>query len=244
MVCRANARKAYIALRRVNFASSSTGFQFFHNEAKRDADERLKPLLQLQDNFANPVVETSRWKNGSLLGAAYTQFGPGITPSTTMYPAKQFTLLPTSPSPTFPPATISGNNLSTDLRYSTIPETTLKFDQGNLVELLPRNAPVTSYLWGYSNTLPIVTASGVTYATLSSAYGSAGGNLAALRSQPALARALVSTYAYRPLVGLTSQTDPTGRTITYEYDALGRLLRVRDEKSRILSQQQYHYAQP
>lgn len=51
-----------------------------------------------------------------------------------------------------------------------------------------------------------------------------------------------TSYTHDPLIGVTSQTDPTGRTIFYEYDALGRLLRTRDEQGRILSQQQYHYA--
>ena len=32
------------------------------------------------------------------------------------------------------------------------------------------------------------------------------------------------------------QTDPTGRTVTYEYDGLGRLVRTRDEQGRIVSQ--------
>lgn len=50
------------------------------------------------------------------------------------------------------------------------------------------------------------------------------------------------TYTYQPQVGLTSQTDASGRTTSYEYDGLGRLIRTRDEQGRILSQQQYHYA--
>ncbi|TDN39907.1 hypothetical protein E4631_24310 [Hymenobacter sp. UV11] len=54
--------------------------------------------------------------------------------------------------------------------------------------------------------------------------------------------AQLTTYTHDPLIGITSQTDPTGRTVTYEYDALGRLIRTRDEQGRILSQQQYHYA--
>lgn len=46
---------------------------------------------------------------------------------------------------------------------------------------------------------------------------------------------------YDGLRGMTSQTDPAGRTTFYEYDGLGRLVRTRDEQGRILSQQQYHY---
>ena len=52
----------------------------------------------------------------------------------------------------------------------------------------------------------------------------------------------VTTYTYDPLVGMSSQTGPDGRTTFYEYDGLGRLVRTRDEQGRILSQQQYHYA--
>ena len=54
--------------------------------------------------------------------------------------------------------------------------------------------------------------------------------------------ASLTTYTFDPLVGMTSQADPAGRTTFYEYDGLGRLLRTRDEQGRILSQQQYHYA--
>lgn len=55
--------------------------------------------------------------------------------------------------------------------------------------------------------------------------------------------ALMTTYTYQPLVGITSKTDPSGYTLYYEYDELGRLLRTRDEQGHILTQQQYHYGQ-
>jgi YD repeat-containing protein len=53
--------------------------------------------------------------------------------------------------------------------------------------------------------------------------------------------AQMTTYTHVPLVGIGSQTDPTGRTLTYEYDGFGRLQRVRDEQGRILTQQEYKY---
>lgn len=242
LVCRANARKAYISLRRANFTDRGNAFQTAHDAAKSNASAGLKSLLQLQDNYANPLVESSHWKNGSLVSASYTAFGPGLSQPTTIYPAKQFALPLTSPAATFTPATVSNNMISTDPRYPTTPETTLQFDQGNLVEVAPKTGPVTSYLWGYSNTLPIATATGVPYATLSATYATTGNSLSALRGVPALSRALLTTYVHRPLVGLASQTDPSGRLTTYEYDALGRLVRARDEQGRILTQQQYHYA--
>lgn len=241
-VCRANARKAYVAYRRSNFTNSTNNFQTAHDAAKNSADGVLKPLLQLQDNYSNDLVETTRWRNGQLLNASYTTFGPGISQGAAMYPAKIFALPLASPLATFTPATINGNTVSTDPHYAATPETVLKFDVGNLVELQPRTGIITAYLWGYANTLPVAQATGVTYAALSAAYGGTGGEPTALRGTPSLSRALVTTYAHKPLVGLTSQTDPSGRKVTYEYDALGRLVRTRDEQGRILSQQQYHYA--
>jgi len=53
--------------------------------------------------------------------------------------------------------------------------------------------------------------------------------------------AQISTYTYEPLVGVTSVTDTNGRSTRYEYDAYGRLSRVRNHLGQILSQQQYHY---
>ena len=55
--------------------------------------------------------------------------------------------------------------------------------------------------------------------------------------------ALITTYTYKPLAGITSETDPSGRTIFYEYDNFGRLKRVKDEQGNILKEYRYHYAQ-
>ncbi|TGE26544.1 RHS repeat protein [Hymenobacter metallicola] len=54
----------------------------------------------------------------------------------------------------------------------------------------------------------------------------------------------LTTYTHDPLTGITSQTDATGRTTSYEYDSLGRLERTRDEHGNILRQQEYYYARP
>ena len=54
----------------------------------------------------------------------------------------------------------------------------------------------------------------------------------------------VTRYTHDLLVGIIIRTDPSGRTITYEYNVLGLLLHTRDERGHIPSQQQYHYARP
>jgi YD repeat-containing protein len=53
--------------------------------------------------------------------------------------------------------------------------------------------------------------------------------------------ALMSTYTYNPILGITSQTDPSGRVNYYEYDKLGRLLLVRDDEGKIIQKIDYKY---
>ena len=67
-------------------------------------------------------------------------------------------------------------------------------------------------------------------ATYSQVINALGGNLASdlsnlenIRNASSLSNALIETWTYKPLVGVTTYTDATGLTIFYEYDGLGRL---------------------
>ena len=57
---------------------------------------------------------------------------------------------------------------------------------------------------------------------------------------------LITTYTYKPLVGMTSKTDSRGVTAFYEYDVLGRLIEVymKDERGmkQIIEKYDYKYA--
>ncbi|MDB5127443.1 DUF5977 domain-containing protein [Mucilaginibacter sp.] len=54
------------------------------------------------------------------------------------------------------------------------------------------------------------------------------------------ADAIMTTYTYEPLIGMTSSTDTKGQTIYYEYDGLQRLQNVRDNNGNIITNHRYN----
>jgi hypothetical protein len=54
--------------------------------------------------------------------------------------------------------------------------------------------------------------------------------------------ALMITYTYAPLIGMTSQCDQNNRISYYEYDSVGRLGLIRDQDKNIVKQICYNYA--
>jgi YD repeat-containing protein len=57
-----------------------------------------------------------------------------------------------------------------------------------------------------------------------------------------LPNALVTTYTYACGIGITSETDPAGRTIYYNYDNFGRLSYLQDQDKNIIKKFCYNYA--
>ncbi|MEP5434454.1 MAG: hypothetical protein ABJP92_16830, partial [Flavobacteriaceae bacterium] len=100
----------------------------------------------------------------------------------------------------------------------------------------------TYYIWGYNGQYPIAKIENfgsdqitTTVQNLINATVTASDNddsvadentlrtaLSNLRNTSALSNAMVTTYTYDPLVGITSITDPKGYTIYYEYDEFNR----------------------
>lgn len=74
----------------------------------------------------------------------------------------------------------------------------------------------TTYVWDYDDRYLVLQADNATWEQVSAAMNT--GNVRA-----ALPNAMVHTWTYEPLIGVTSYTDASGKTTTYEYDGLGRL---------------------
>jgi YD repeat-containing protein len=137
-----------------------------------------------------------------------------------------------------------------------------KYDNtGNMIESKPSGSAVpTTYLWGYRHQHPIAEIQNATYDQVKNALGgqtvvdaianadtlstSNATLLNNLRTNTNLQGAMVTTYTYKPLIGMLTATDPRGITTYYEYDAFGRLKRtyfIENGTVKTLQQYDYHY---
>ncbi len=138
-----------------------------------------------------------------------------------------------------------------------------KYDKsGNIIQLTGQdNSPIV-YLWGYNHRYPIAEIKGAVYSDVKAALGysqdsqveglsnqtnpdmdNIGGKLRthfrgeSFRDKPVM----VTTYSYKPLVGITSMTNPAGVKTTYVYDSFGRLETILDKDNNILEHYIYKY---
>ena len=123
-----------------------------------------------------------------------------------------------------------------------------RYEHGNLVQVKQVNGTSTAYVWGYEGKYVVAKIENATYAQIEEldVFGenfSITENLSddqktALRN---LSNTLVTSYTYDPSVGVTSITDPRGKTVYYQYDEFNRLEFVKDHEGNILSKNQYNY---
>jgi YD repeat-containing protein len=136
------------------------------------------------------------------------------------------------------------------------PEIYYKYNtQGNVIESKPAGSNVaTTYLWGYNYQYPIAEIKNATYSDVLNKIQEGYLNSIAARNHVSysdsisinnlrtlLPNAQITTYMYKPLIGIETIIDPRGVKITYEYDAFGRLLRIKDENNKTIETYDYHY---
>lgn len=119
--------------------------------------------------------------------------------------------------------------------------------KGNLTQQTQKDGTVSTCVWGYNHRYPVAIVKNATVQDVEAVVGS----LESFASQMSpnrnvlllndLPNTLVTHYRYKPLVGISSQTDERGVSTFYEYDSQGRLQCVKDQDENVVSRNFYHY---
>ena len=176
-----------------------------------------------QANFVSPVLEQERIiKNGATetpLDCSSLKYAlSGV--STSLYRPSELTYRSGSGSP------------RVQMRYTNYDS------KGNLTQSTDANGIPTSYIWGYNGLYLVAKGENISYTDLSAQVGASSTLPAGVTVPHATVaancpNARIEFYEYKPLVGLSKHTDPSGKVLTYSYNASGKLKAITDEKGKL-----------
>ena len=149
-------------------------------------------------------------------------------------------------------STLQSNTFSIPAVYK--PRISFQYDgYGNIGEFKKESDISNSFIWGYNRAHVVAKIAGVSYNSIIAIPGLNQSIIQnpssdqALRDELSKIRinfpaAFVTTYTYKPQVGITSETDPAGKATFYEYDSFNRLKNIKDYQGNIVKNYQYNYA--
>ena len=124
-------------------------------------------------------------------------------------------------------------------------------DRGNPLEVSLENGVHTTFIWGYNKTLLIAKLENATYTDviqyetnlqrLSNSIDEDALKTELNKLRDYLPNAMITTYTYKPLIGVSSITDVKGFVTTYKYDAYNRLEKIIDKDNNLLHWYNYNY---
>lgn len=211
-------------------------------------------LMKQTNRISNPIEEKT-FVNDKLISNYITPYNY-VTGTNIIKPSASFKLDIQNPINNFIALSAGdGNNayiidprMSQEMTYT-------YYSNGNIKEMYSiETGLTTTYLWSYNGQYPVAEVKNATYSQLEGYYGANFFNNLLNAATPSstdlnninmiknyFQNALVTTYTYKPLVGLTSMTDPRGVTTYYTYDTFNRLFLVRDNNNNIISKYSYGY---
>jgi YD repeat-containing protein len=212
----------------------------YENRIKYVCDYTTEPYATMKSlGIFSPVVENEQYRNGNFLqktATDYFNWGNNL----------------------FAPQNIKGQTA-----VQSNPETRIVYTSydsyGNPRSAVKDGAENIAWVWSYGGQYPVaeINMGSYTYQQIEEAVESAFSvssldalaeqntpNETALRTgalQEALPDALVTTYTYKPLVGVRTVTSPNKVVTTYNYDAFGRLQSIVDGANKTVESYDYHY---
>jgi YD repeat-containing protein len=212
-------------------------------------------LLMTALNMHNYPIEETTLVNGKVTTGKLTTYKAN---SSSYVPNKVYSFETATPlaSTSF----TSFNGTINDTHYGQTPEysfDTYDNSNGNPLKVLGKNGIYTYYVWAYNKVYPVAKIESSVDVTIDITVDDTKLKKTAvyddIQSDVAYLKGLfnsyltnkdyqVTLYTYKPLVGMTSQTDPAERTTYYNYDDFGRLKLTKDLQGNIVKKMEYHYA--
>lgn len=127
---------------------------------------------------------------------------------------------------------------------------------GNLTQMYKQGDITTTVLYGYDGHYPVAKVVGATHSEVVTALSSTSlpfdgysyNNATDVelitafnQVRTALPNAQIISYTYKPLVGVTTVTDPKGLSSYYHYDVYNRLERIEDYQGNVLEEYEYNF---
>lgn len=121
-------------------------------------------------------------------------------------------------------------------------------DLGNLVQYRKESGIPVTFIWGHNKQYVVAKIDNATYEDVKNILGAnydLGANgltesqMSGLRN--GLSNGMVTTFTYKPIIGILSMTDPRGYTTNYVYDDQNRLKEVRDSNNNLIQDYQYKF---
>ncbi|WP_447642431.1 MULTISPECIES: DUF5977 domain-containing protein [Chitinophagaceae] len=206
-------------------------FLYPGNQASSEPDNAVLNQLVARNDLRTPYSQTDSLNN-SVLNVRRTYYTAGWNGNNNLVRRSKVSFQ-------------TGNAGSTVYNYNS-------YDgYGNIQEQQKSGDAKEVYIWGYGGMFPVAKVVGSDYSTVVGKLVLATVNSPATDDVTMLAEldkvrrgiptAQVWSYAYRPLVGMTSSVDPSGKTTYYEYDGLGRVACMKDQEHNIVKTFGYNY---
>ncbi|MBF4507807.1 hypothetical protein IRZ83_14115 [Flavobacterium sp. JLP] len=206
----------------------------------QDTEMSNKPFVNdlIAKNIVGAPLDTQSFKAGNKLSEKLTVYENSIATNNLLLPKSIYA----AKFPNALPSIANLGNLEKKITFD-------KYDdKGNVQQYTLESGSSVTFIWGYGKTQPIAKIENATIAEVATALGVSDlstvneSNFTAINNlRTGLPNAMVTTYSYLPLVGVSTIIDPKGYKTTYTYDNFNRLEFVKDQDGKILSENQYHY---
>lgn len=237
-------------------------------EAPCDYHDEQVLLKMFERHQLSTPLETVKYKNDKVIGGTFTKFDcfPYVddpcfdaTATNLILPRYQYALdlsTPidkssfTSSAIIYKPTAIIDPNYKLKTNFDGYDNT------ANLLQYHKIDGINVSYVWGYNHQYPITEVKNATSDQVKTALSDALitrlatsatpsiadlSSLNGLRTSTALPNIQVTTYTYKPLVGILTKTDPRGVISYYNYDSFNRLQSIKDKDGKTVQTFEYNY---